>query len=136
MAVLSLKQVADIDKRDLGINGRFYEDVEGYIYIGKGTRLFKFAKCSEVSVDLSSIPGASNVCEALNVLAGQISTINLSITSINASITDLEAAVTAIEAAIVIIDLELIDLDIRVTALEAGGSGVDKCFVTAMAVAL
>lgn len=76
MAVLTLKQVADLDQRDLGVNGRFYQDVEGYVYIGKGTRLFKFAKCSEVSLDLTSIPGASNVCEALNILTGQLEVID------------------------------------------------------------
>lgn len=67
MAKLSLERIADINKRDLGINKRFYQDVEDYIYIGKGTRLFKYAKCSEVSLDGVSGLG-DNLCDALNAL--------------------------------------------------------------------
>ena len=79
---LTLLQIADINQRDLGINGRFYEDVEGYIYIGKGTRLFKYAKCSEVSLDLATIPGATNVCEALNILSKEIDGIEIRVTDL------------------------------------------------------
>ena len=83
MAVLSLEQIADINKRDLGIPGRFYEDVEGYIYIGKGKRLFKFAKCSEVSLD--GVDGlGDNVCDALNTLTGQIEVIDERVSVIEA----------------------------------------------------
>lgn len=77
MAKLSLKQVAEIDRRNKGVTGRFYEDVNGYIYVGRDKKLFKFAKCSEVSVDLDSIPGASTVCDALNALKGEITAINI-----------------------------------------------------------
>ena len=71
MAQLSLEKIADINRRDLGVKGRFYEDVEGYIYIGKGTRLFKYAKCSEVSLDISSIP-ADTVCKGMIYLDEKI----------------------------------------------------------------
>ncbi len=67
----SLKEIASINQEDKGINGRFYEDVEGYIYIGKGTRLFKYAKCSEVSMDIGVALG-DNVCDALNNLRVRI----------------------------------------------------------------
>ena len=68
----TLKQIADINQRDLGINGRFYEDVEGYIYKGKGKRLFKYAKCSEVSFNPTTTLPVDNICEALNNLDGRV----------------------------------------------------------------
>ena len=70
--IYSLAQIADINKRDIGVNGRFYEDVDGYIYIGKGTRLFKYAKCSEVSFSPTSTINANNVCDALNNLDARL----------------------------------------------------------------
>jgi hypothetical protein len=73
MAIIySLKQIADIDHRKLGIINKFYQDVEGYIYVGRPNKtLFKFAKCSEVSLD--GVTGlGDNVCDALNNLNGRV----------------------------------------------------------------
>ena len=68
----SPKQIHNINQTDLGINGRYYEDTEGYIYIGKGTRLFKYAKCSEVSFSATSTLNVDNVCDALNGLDARL----------------------------------------------------------------
>lgn len=71
-------QIAKIDQEEKGINGRFYEDVNGYIYIGKGTRLFKYAKCSEVSLDVDSIP-ADTVCAGMVYLNEKIDSLDLTV---------------------------------------------------------
>jgi len=69
MAVLTLKQIANINQSKLGILNRFYVDVEGYTYRGlsNGT-LFKYAKCEEVSFTPTTTLPVDNVCEGLETL--------------------------------------------------------------------
>lgn len=72
--IYTLREVADIDLRKIGILNRFYLDVEGYTYRGlKNGTLFKYAKCSEVSIDDANIADlGANVCEALSTLDDKI----------------------------------------------------------------
>lgn len=68
----TLRQIELINEQKKGIKDRFYEDVDGYIYRGLANgRLFKFAKCSEVSLDGVENLG-DNVCDALNSLNGRL----------------------------------------------------------------
>ena len=76
MRKYTLKEIENINKGNLAINDRFYEDVDGYVYIGKGKRLFKYAKCSEVSIDNPDLQSlGSNVCEVLSNLDDRIEVI-------------------------------------------------------------
>lgn len=70
MAIIySLKQIADIDHRKLGIINKFYLDVDGYTYRGlKNGTLFKYAKCSEVTYTPTTTLPVDNVCEGLTTL--------------------------------------------------------------------
>lgn len=67
--IYTIKEIADIDLRKLGILNMFYIDVEGYTYRGlsNGT-LFKYAKCDEVSVTPTTTLPVDNVCEGLSTL--------------------------------------------------------------------
>lgn len=67
MAKFTLKQIERLNQENKGIKNRFYEDTDGYIYRGLSNgRLFKYAKCSEVSIDDATLKAlGSNVCEVL-----------------------------------------------------------------------
>jgi len=73
MAIIySLKKIADIDHRKLGILNKFYQDVDGYIYRGlRNGTLFKYAKCNEVSI-VGATPIQTTVCDVLNSLNSRV----------------------------------------------------------------
>jgi len=78
MIKYTINQIAGINQQNKGIKDRFYEDVEGFIYRGLSNgRLFKYVKCSEVSIDEVSIQDlGANVCEVLVNLDGRVVDLN------------------------------------------------------------
>ena len=79
----TLKQIELINQQNKGIKDRFYEDVDGFVYRGLANgRLFKYVKCSEVSIDDKDLKAlGSTSCEVMVSLNDKIETNKTAISS-------------------------------------------------------